>query len=161
MKIRPLQNTGEMEALRQVIRATEMFTEEEEKVALELMDIFLTQPDQRDYIVEVLDEEDGALAGYVCYGPTPMTEGTYDLYWIAVHPRTQRRGYGRALLERVESLVAQRHGRLVLIETSSQEKYLPTRQFYLRAGYQEQARIPDFYRPGDDRIIYCRYLQCK
>ncbi len=158
MLIRPMLDAADRDALREVIRATDMFTAEEEKVAVELMDTFLEQPCQSDYIVDVLEDDAGRPAGYVCYGPTPMTEGTFDLYWIAVHPAAQHRGYGKALVAQVENTVKQKKGRVIVIETSSQDKYKPTRQFYLRAGYTECARIRDFYRPGDDRVIYCKYL---
>ncbi len=158
MLIRPMRDASDRDVLQELVRATEMFTAEEEKVAVELMDIFLEQPCQRDYILDVLEDDAGRLTGYVCYGPTPMTEGTFDLYWIAVHPGAWRRGCGKALIAHMEKAVKQKQGRVIVIETSSQDKYEPTRQFYLRAGYVECARIRDFYRPGDDRIIYCKYL---
>ncbi len=96
MLIRPMLDAADRDALREVIRATDMFTAEEEKVAVELMDTFLEQPCQSDYIVDVLEDDAGRPAGYVCYGPTPMTEGTFDLYWIAVRirpPSTGRQGF--------------------------------------------------------------------
>jgi ribosomal protein S18 acetylase RimI-like enzyme len=98
------------------------------------------------------------VTGYVCYGPTPATEGTYDLYWIAVAPQIQGQGIGRDLLNYVETAVQMKHGHLIIIETSSQEKYWPTRNFYLRNGYTIAAQIKDFYRPGDDRVIFVKYF---
>jgi len=157
MHIRPLQ-ADDVDPVMNAIRETGMFHPEEETVAQELIDIFLTQPEQRDYVVDVVEDEAGVVQGYVCYGPTPMTEGTIDLYWIAVHPGTQGKGFGKALVRRVEDYTREKKGRLVVIETSSKDKYAPTRHFYQRLGYQETARIRDFYRPGDDRVIYCKYL---
>jgi ribosomal protein S18 acetylase RimI-like enzyme len=98
------------------------------------------------------------VAGYAAYGPTPLTQGTYDLYWIAVSPDRQGSGLGRHLMDWVESRLQESGGRLLLIETSSQTRYDPTRRFYLRLGYREAARIADFYRPGDDRVTYAKYL---
>lgn len=98
------------------------------------------------------------MAGYVCFGHTPCTEGTYDLYWIATDPALQGRGVGRTLERAVEEEVRARRGRMVLIETASKDSYAATRAFYDRAGYCEVARVPDFYAPGDDRVIYAKKL---
>ena len=135
-----------------------MFTEAEIAVAAELIEIFLTQPAQKDYDVVVAADEAGRVAGYLCWGPTPLTEGTYDLYWMAVAPNHQGRGYGKTLVRWLEDRVRAEKGRLVVIETSSQPKYDPTREFYLGLGYKETARIPDFYKPGDARVTYTKHL---
>lgn len=100
------------------------------------------------YVIE--DPARRAVAGYVCYGPTPLTASTYDLYWIAVDPGAQGGRNGRALLAFAESDIARRGGRLLLIETASHEAYAATIRFYERAGYVLMSRIPDYYRPGDD-----------
>jgi len=55
--------------------------------------------------------------------------------------------------------VRHRGGRLMLIETSSQESYGATVAFYERTGYDLVARIPGFYRPGDDKLIYAKELE--
>jgi ribosomal protein S18 acetylase RimI-like enzyme len=94
-----------------------------------------------------------SLVGYVCFGPTPATDGTYDLYWLAVDPAAQGRGVGRALVQRVERELGLRGARLLVVETSSRADYSHTREFYARGGYAEAARVRDFYAPGDDRII--------
>lgn len=140
----------------QMIRQTEMFTPAEVDVAMELLDANLNDPQQKDYLISVA-EEAGKVLGYVCYGPTPATEGTFDLYWIVVSPEIQNKGIGKQLLKYVESEVLGNHGQLIIIETSSQEKYYPTRQFYLRNDYQIAAQIKDFYRIGDDRVIFVKY----
>lgn len=155
--IRPLTRDDRAAVLR-LLRATDMFTEAEVAVAEEQLDIFLGQPAQKDYdIVVVADEADG-VAGFLSWGPTPLTEGTYDLYWMAVAPDRQGRGHGKALVRWLEDRVRAEKGRLIVIETSSQPKYHPTRAFYLGLGYAEAARIPDFYKPGDARVIYTKLL---
>jgi len=155
--IRPLK-PSDRTALQRILIDTGMFTEAEIEVALELIDIVLTKPDQKDYFIYVATDE-SQLVGYVCYGPTPATEGTYDLYWIAVAPRLQGKGVGRDLLKHVEAIVQDQNGRLIIIETSSKERYLPTRNFYLKNGYAIAAQIKDFYRPGDDRVIFVKYFK--
>jgi ribosomal protein S18 acetylase RimI-like enzyme len=101
---------------------------------------------------------EGDLAGYVCYGATPGTDRTYDLYWIAVHPEHQGSGGGSRLLDEVERRLQDREARLLVVETSSRTDYAQTRRFYEHRGYREHARLRDFYAPGDDRVIYAKRL---
>ena len=106
----------------------------------------------RDY--EFTGAFDGKqLLGYACAGPTPATDGTYDLYWLAVDPAVQGKGVGRAIVRDVERQLRERGARMLLVETSSRPDYSKTRAFYARCGYIEAARIRDFYAPADDRIM--------
>ncbi|WP_245814349.1 GNAT family N-acetyltransferase [Cystobacter ferrugineus] len=119
--------------------------------AIELVDLAL-QPNNRDYKVLVADR-DGTLVGYVCYGPTPMTEGTYDLYWIASDPQVRGQGVGASLVSGMEADLRRLAARIIRVETSATEAYGPTRGFYASMKYTEEARIRDFYKVGDDLII--------
>ncbi len=154
LSIRPLER-ADRAAVLQLVRDTGMFTDGEVDIAQELIDVWLERADQKDYIIHVAADASGVL-GYVCFGPTPGTEYTFDLYWIAVAPAQQRRGIGRRLLNFAESACRARGGRLIVIETSSQEKYEPTRNFYFRSGYHMEAKIKDFYARNDDRLIFTR-----
>ena len=100
----------------------------------------------------------GVLVGYACYGPTPATDRTYDLYWIAVDPAAQGSGGGTLLLDEVERRLRDARGRLIVVETSSRAEYDATRRFYTARGYDEAARVGHFYAPGDDRVIYTKRL---
>lgn len=142
-----------------LIMATGFFTPDEVVVAEELIDVYLSDEGQKDYRVEVAEDEAGRVVGYMTWGPTPMTEGTYDLYWMAVSPAEQGKGRGREMVDWLENKVAELNGRHIIIETSSQPKYHPTRQFYLKINCVEAARIRDFYRPGDDRVIYVKKIR--
>jgi len=153
--IRPM-TASDKPAVLDLIEATGFFRREEIQVAEELVDLYLDQPGQKDYGIVVIEDEAGAVAGYLTYGPTPMAVGTYDLYWMAVHPRYQGKGYGRRLVKWLEDYVVGEGGRLLIIETSSTPQYEPTRRFYLGLKYIEVARIPDYYLPGDDRVIYSK-----
>ena len=144
--------------IHRILVATGVFTAAEVECADELVAEAISQPDKGDYLVHVL-ERDHQVHGYVCFGATPLTEGTYDLYWIAVDPACHGRGHGQALIAFVEDWLRAHAGRLLLIETSSREDYGATQAFYLRCGYRELARIPGFYRPGDDKIVYGKHLQ--
>lgn len=152
--IRPLQEQ-DLPAVDRILAATAMFTPAEIAVADELLDVFLHTPGQRDYLIWVAILEP-KVVGYVCFGPTPATESTYDLYWIAVDPELQGHGIGKQLLQFAEQNCLKQGGKLLIIETSSKESYRPTQAFYLKNGYQIEARIKDFYAPGDDRLIFTR-----
>jgi ribosomal protein S18 acetylase RimI-like enzyme len=95
----------------------------------------------------------------VCYGVVPLTDGVYDLYWIVVDPASQGKGFGRRLLDFVEKDVVRRGGRMLLIETSSQQTYEATIRFYQRSGYELAARIKNFYRVGDDKLVFSKELR--
>jgi ribosomal protein S18 acetylase RimI-like enzyme len=155
--IRPMESRDKA-AVMALIEATGFFRPEEAVVAEELVDVYLGVPGQNDYQVIVIEDAEGAVAGYLTYGPTPMAVGVYDLYWMAVAPRAQGMGYGRKLVEWLEAQARAQHARLIIIETSSTPKYEPTRRFYLGLKYTEVARIPDYYQSGDDRVIYTKRM---
>jgi len=134
------------------------FDAEDQAVALELIDIALNDSDQIDYLFMLAVNEKDQPIGYACYGPTPLTEGTYDLYWIAVSGALSGKGIGTTLLRAVEEDIARRHGRLLIIETSSSQEYEKTRQFYLKNNYPLAETIKDFYRPGEDRVTFIKRL---
>lgn len=101
---------------------------------------------------------DGRVAGYVCFGPTPMTEGTYDLYWIATDPSARGKGVGSALVGAMEKELSGHGARMIRVETSATDAYGSTRLFYQRARYVEEARLRDFYKAGDDLVILAKRL---
>jgi GNAT superfamily N-acetyltransferase len=109
-----------------------------------------------DYTALGADVE-GRLVGWICWGPTPCTLGTYDLYWMAVDRRTQHAGVGTALLNEMERRLAGR-ARLIVVETAGRADYAGTRAFYEARGYRPTARIPEFYAPGDDLVVYTKLL---
>jgi GNAT superfamily N-acetyltransferase len=147
------QDRAVLEAL---LRGTGMFYEPEIGVALELIDLGLT-PGGGGY--EFAVAADGARAvGYACWGQNPMSDGVHDLYWIAVERAAQGTGVGRRLLGHVEERVRASGGRAVMIETGGKPSYAPTRAFYLACGYREVARLEDFFRVGDDKLMYEKRL---
>lgn len=148
---------GDKPALMRILRNTPEFRPFEVAVAEEVIDAYLTDPQGTGYFTLVA-EDDEKVAGYVCYGETPCTVGTWDIYWIAVDRSKRGRGIGKSLSERAESAIKQAGGRLAVIETSSTPLYENTRGFYLKRGYETVARIPDFYSPGDDKLILLKKL---
>ncbi len=140
-------------ALLALARVEPLFSPAEAGVVEELLRDYLDRPDHNGYFF-LSALEGGELVGFACYGPTPMTQGTYDLYWIAVSGTRRGAGIGRALMDIVEESVRAAGGRLLVLDTSGREDYAGTRAFYERLGFEQTALIPDFYAPGDDLIIY-------
>lgn len=158
MHIRPAA-PSDRDRIREILIATARFTRQEVGWAMELVDLALDHPERGEYSVYVLEHPEGGLVqGYVCFAPTPLTEGVYDLYWIAVDPKQQGQGFGQLLLKFVENEVKRQSGRMLLIETSSKRSYAPTIRFYQRAGYREISRIKDFYRIEDDKVVFSKQL---
>jgi ribosomal protein S18 acetylase RimI-like enzyme len=151
MKIRPMVHNDKVEIMK-ILRTTPEFTPAEVAVAEEVIDSYLQISVNSDYHILVA-EVGSSLAGYICYGPTPLTEGTWDIYWIAVDPEHQRQGVGHNLLAFAENIIMKAKGRLILIETSSKEEYEKARDFYQKQGYKLIGHIPDFYASGDDKLI--------
>jgi ribosomal protein S18 acetylase RimI-like enzyme len=144
----------------ELLVSTAVFSRDEIDVALQLFDATVRdQADAGPDDAHVPDYEftgafDGErLLGYACAGPTPATDGTFDLYWLAVDAASQGKGIGTALVREVERELHERGARMLLVETSSRPDYSDTRAFYARCGYSEAARIKDFYAPADDRIM--------
>lgn len=158
MPIREFQK-HDIEPLTRILIETDMFRRDEIDVAVELMEIVCTDPEQKDYIMRTYVDENEVVRGYYCVGATPMTEGTFDLYWIAVDPSIQRRGVGQELLGHCETTLRSMAGRLIVVETSSLPKYRSTRSFYEKQKYHEAARIRNYYSGGDDLVIYTKRLE--
>ncbi len=104
-------------------------------------------------------DDDEGLVGVAYTAPERMTEGTWNLYLIAIHPDQQRQGRGRALLDHVEHLLAKSGERLLLVETSGTEDFEYVRTFYRNSGYEAEAKIRDFYADGVDKIVFRKALQ--
>jgi ribosomal protein S18 acetylase RimI-like enzyme len=145
---------ADLDAIRAIVTSTGMFYPDEIDVAVELADECLRKgPVESGYFAYVAFDG-GEPVGYICFGPTPLTVGTYDLYWLVVDKTAQGQGFGKSLVQFVARSVRNQGGRMVLAETSGREDYTPTRAFYDRAGFKLVSEIPDFYREGDARVTY-------
>ena len=143
---------SDRQAILAVTLRIENFTDEEKETVLELWD---ARAKGYEFIVA---RESDQLLGYACYAERALTDGAYDLFWIAVDPSARRMGVGVGLLRQAESDIRQRGGRLLLVETSGMDKYASTRKFYESTGYVKEAVIRDFYKTGDDLVIYSMHL---
>jgi ribosomal protein S18 acetylase RimI-like enzyme len=137
---------------------TSVFSKEEVKTVDELWGEYQAQGAERSGYYFIVDKEDGKVLGYACYGPRALTDRTYDLYWIAVSPNARRGGVGRGLLAASEEAVRKLGGRLLVLETSGLPEYEPTRAFYLATKYTLEGTLKDFYKDGDDLVIFTKRL---
>jgi len=153
--IRPL-TPADRPRVEAMTRATTLFRPEEIPVALDVFDAATGVGRKPDPDYETAGAEvDGVLTGWMCWGPTPCTLGTFDLYWIVVDVASQGQGIGGALVEHMERKLAGR-ARLVVVETAGRPDYEPTRAFYAARGYQVASRIQDYYAVGDDLVVFVK-----
>lgn len=156
MHVRPLAR-ADLEPLEAMLGGIAEFRPGEVTCALELAQLAVEDPQDSGYLARVA-ERDGRLAGYLNFGPTPLTEGTWDLYWIASAAWARGQGAGSALIRAMEAELRGRGARLVRVETSSITEYAHTRTFYDRMRYVPVTVIRDFYHPGDDLVVLTKRL---
>ena len=156
LQIRPF-SSDDQATLVEITRSCGVFRPDEIEIAAEVLREAARDGDKSDYKVLVAALEDRTV-GWSCHGRVPLTEATFDLYWIAVAPSVQGRGLGRTLLNEVERIVQSSGGRWLLAETSSTAAYEPTRSFYNRCGYRVLSEIADFYRAGDGKVTFGKRL---
>jgi ribosomal protein S18 acetylase RimI-like enzyme len=154
--IRPTLET-ETGALKEIARGTLVFKPLEIDALGEVLDDYHAG-NRHEGHQAVTFEKDGKAAGFAYYAPTAMTDRTWHLYWIFVDKKTHARGIGTLLLKHAEHDIIRAGGRVFLIETSSLPSYDPTRKFYLKHGYDQEAVIRDFYADGDDQVIFRKRL---
>ncbi|HEY7636680.1 MAG TPA: GNAT family N-acetyltransferase [Gemmatimonadales bacterium] len=146
---------SDRDRIEEITRAVGVFHADEISVALEVFDGAVAG--SPDYIA-LGAEVEGDLSGWICWGPTPCTLGTFDLYWMAVDPALQGSGVGTTLVQAMEARVAGL-ARLIVVETAGRADYQKTRAFYEARGYVPLSRIPDFYAPGDDQVVYVKVVK--
>jgi ribosomal protein S18 acetylase RimI-like enzyme len=143
--------------VRDITESTGFFYPDEVQTAVELVEERLARGIRSGYHFLFAEQADRAV-GYTSFGLIACTRSSWDLYWIAVHADMRGKGLGTALLEESERRIAAMGGSRVYIETSARSLYEPTRAFYLARGYREEARLPDYYAPGDAKVIYVKVL---
>jgi len=146
---------GDDEIVRQMVVSTNFFYDFEVPVAVELVQEKLELREKSDYHF-LFAESGGNPVAYTCFGPIAGTEGSFDLYWIVTHNDYRGKGIGRIILEKTHDLVKSSGARLIIAETSTIEKYTPTRHFYIQMGYTLEAKIDDFYKKGDGKVMFVR-----
>lgn len=148
-------SAGDRESLFTLVSRIENFNREEKELACEVIAAALAS-ETSGYSLLVALGPQNQLAGFICYGPIPITEKRWDIYWIAVDPQGARKGIGSKLLQAMENELGQ--GQRIYIDTSSTPGYDSARNFYERHGYQVACLLPDFYRDGDHKIVFSKEL---
>lgn len=143
--------------VREIIESTGFFHSHEIDVAIELVEEKWEEGAESTYQF-IFAEKDGKTIGYTCFGNIPCTLHSYDLYWIAVHNDYRSLGLGKILMDKTEEAIKKLGGKGIYIETSSQEKYIPTQKFYDKCNCELIARFKDFYDEGDDKLVYKKTL---
>lgn len=159
VSIRPIRR-GDRAGIESLLNRASEFTRDETACALELVDGSLARGNSdEDYAVFCAESPEKGIIGFVCYGKTPLTQATYDLYWIAIDPARRRGGLGKRMLGYLENILNAKGARLLVAETSSLSAYAQACSFYAKEGFREESRIKDFYASGDDLLIYCKRFQ--
>ncbi|TKB26958.1 GNAT family N-acetyltransferase [Desulfopila sp. IMCC35006] len=140
------------EQLIQIIVKQKNFLQCEIDIATEVIDETFNPAE--DYQALAAFDNDRRLLGFISFGPIPLTVNRFDIYWIAVDPDNGRHGTGTVLLTEMENRLKKSGSGHIYVETSSTEGYLPARLFYEKNNYQLVSHLKDFYRDGDDRMIY-------
>ncbi len=143
----------DLESLKAVIDSSELFPSE----YLDGMIENYFENEDSDDIWLTVDGEKNPIAVAYC-APEQMTEGTYNLYLIAIHKSKQGQGIGAAIMEYVENLLREMNQRILIVETSGLPEFELTRKFYDKCNYTKEARIRDFYQEGDDKIVFWKKL---
>jgi len=142
------------EQLLHLVKLQTNFLQCEIDVAMEVIDKTFNPSEEYTTLSAVEDNE--LITGFISYGPIPLTEKRYDLYWIAVDPGYGRNGIGSQLMAAMEKDLRDKGSGHIYIDTSSTEGYAKARAFYEKNGFHVAARLSDFYREGDDRILYLK-----
>jgi ribosomal protein S18 acetylase RimI-like enzyme len=154
MKFRNKVENSDFEHLKEVLESTGFFYDSEVEIVLELAQENIEKgEDKSGYIFNIAQENNKPVA-FTCYGPIPGTEGSFDLYWIAVHKSYRGKGLGKILMNMVIEDIKKRGGENIWIETASRPLYEPTRQFYISYGCEKIAELPEFYGKNDNKVIY-------
>ena len=148
---------GDNSTVRAIVASSGFFYDHEIEVAVELIEERQEKGVKSGYLF-LFAEQNGKVVGYCCYGHIACTAGSFDLYWIAIDNDCRGRGIGKILLKKNEELIAAQGGRCIWVETSGQEKYQLTRDFYTHNNYHLEAVLKDFYGPGDDKFIFVKRL---
>lgn len=149
--IRPT-NEADFDALIALAIASGLFEPDQIDILAEM----LRSPDEND--VWFTDEDGYAPVGVAYLAPEKMTYGTWNLYWIAVHPDHQRQGRGKAMLDYVQTWLTEKRQRMLLVETAGVDDFDYVRKFYANNGFEIEARIRDFYNAGVDKVIFRKSL---
>ncbi|MGJ8627836.1 MAG: GNAT family N-acetyltransferase [Sulfitobacter sp.] len=152
MDVRYMQ-APDIPALQSVLDQTELFPSE---MLPDMASDFLKADRPEDLWLAC--EVKGVAIGFCYARPEMLADGTWNMLAIAVHPDQQGKGVGAALTRQMEQTLKQSEQRVIIVDTSSTDSFANTRAFYTKNGYTQEARIRDFWAPGDDKVIFWKRL---
>ncbi len=152
MNIRPTK-TEDIPALKTVLDRTGLFPSD---MLPDMLSSFLSDADNED--IWLTCEVDGKAIGFCFAKPEPLTDGTWNMLAIAIHPDMQGSGAGSSITSELEARLHETGQRILIVDTSGTQDYALTREFYHKNGYSEAARIRDFWADGDDKVTFLKAL---
>ncbi len=158
MEIRTTIKKKDKEAIRRLLDESGFFYPFETEVVMEIFEETLRKGEEDSGYHWLIVEEEGDLVGFANYGANPVTLHSWDLYWLAIAEQRKNSGLGTLLLTRTEEMVRHKGGKILWIETSGRPLYQPTVEFYHRRGYTLEASLPEYYGPGDPKLIFRKSL---
>ena len=159
MNFRKKLKTTDIDSVREILQSSSFFYDYEIDVAQELVQENLIKGQEKSGYIFIIAEKNDTPIAFACYGKTPCTADSFDLYWIAIHQNQKNMGIGKKLMSLIEKDIAGLGGKNIWIETSSRPLYEPTRMFYLKTGYDLVAQLPNFYGKNDNKHIFLKNLE--
>ena len=148
----------DFKSFQKILKSATLFSKKDLAVAADVIKERLCKGKRSGYNF-LLAQNKKEIIGFTCFGPVPLTDFSYDIYWIVVRKDVQRLGIGKLLLKQSEAIIKKSGGTNIYIETSSKKQYKGTRMFYERYRYNQQVILKDFYTLGEDKIIYSKILK--
>ncbi len=136
----------------EIISTTKNFNDKDKKVAVDLIETYIENKYEGSYVECLIKDE--KVIGFIYYEEAPLCEGVFEIYYVAIAPDERGKGYGKLFFNDLETRLKKKGLRIILLETSSIEEYLPTIKFYESIGYKAVGRIKDYYKLGDDKLTY-------
>ena len=156
MKFRKKLKKSDLAFVKEILESTGFFYDHEIDVALELAEENLSKGEEMSGYNFIMVEKDNKPVAFACFGKTPCTADSFDLYWIAVHQNQKGNGIGKLLMKQIEEDIKTLGGKNIWIETSSRPLYDPTQKFYLKSGCELIAELPGFYGQNDNKLVFLK-----
>lgn len=143
----------DVQGFKEVLDSSELFPSE---YLDDMIFDYLSNPESEEIWFTSLSNNNIIGLGYCT--PKKFTDGTYNLLAIAVRKELQGKGIGRQMIGFIEQLLKEKSKRILIIETSSDPQYQLTREFYKNLNYRQEATIQDFWKEGENKVIFWKKL---
>lgn len=144
------------EAIKQLAISSGLFPESEIGIIEKMIADYFASNIENGHVC-IIDTESEP-RGVAYYEPSLATDRVWYLTMIAVDGKTQGKGIGSKLMQYIEDALQKDGQRLLLVETSGADSFALTRNFYIKCGYEQEARIRDYYGVGEDMILFRKVL---